>query len=102
MLVHTRYSTSTWPHHYCCLRKHTYVTSQLRSTSNGDHQEGKSAQNSTTKMKSAHYTFKSVYYGDHDGAHDGAVRIFVGLSCEPGCLISELHNYLHKWQPHSW
>ena len=26
--------------------------------------------------------------------HDGVVRIFVGLSCEPGCLISYLINYI--------
>ena len=44
---------------------HTYVTSQLRSTSNGNQREDK-----------------------------GVVRIFVGLSCEPGRLISYLINYM--------
>ena len=34
--------------------------------------------------------FDSVY----DGDHDGVVRIFVGLSCEPGRLISYLINYI--------
>jgi len=32
------------------------------------------------------YMFDLVY----DGDHDGEVRIFVGLSCEPGRLISYL------------
>ena len=34
--------------------------------------------------------FDSVY----DGDHDGVVSIFVGLSCEPGRLISCLINYI--------
>jgi len=43
--------------------------------------------------------FESV----HDGNHDGIVRIFVDLSCEPWGFFS-LRHQLHyiKWQPHSW
>ena len=37
-----------------------------------------------------YYMFDSVY----DDDHDGVVRIFVGLSCEPGRLISYLINYI--------
>jgi len=45
-----------------------------------------------------YYTFESVYNSDHDGV----VRVFVGLSCELGCLTSYLINYIIKWQLHSW
>ena len=48
----------------------------------GDQWEDKSTQNSTTEMSFC--TFESVY----DGDRGDVVRIFMGLSCEPGCLIS--------------
>jgi len=48
MFARTCYST--WPHHCCCWRTHTYMMSQLWSASNGDQREDKSAQNSTIEM----------------------------------------------------
>jgi len=64
----------------------TAIDEQWRSTGRQKrsylHQRGEFLHN--------YYTFDSLY----DGDHDGVVRIFVGLSSEPGRLISYLINYI--------
>ena len=74
----------------------TYVTLQLRSTSNDDQWEDKRAQNSTI-IVSTYYTFESV----HDGNHSGEVRIFIGLSCElQGFIIYIIYITWNKFFPY--
>ena len=75
----------------------TAIDEQWRST-----EEDKSAHISTTEVSFCrgeflrnYYTLESVY----DGDHDGVVRIFVGLSYEPGRLISYLH-YVEQFFPY--
>jgi len=57
-----------------------YVTSQLWSTSNGNQQEDKRAQNSTTEVSFC--TIMKCFESVHDCDHNGVVRILVGLSCK--------------------
>jgi len=68
------------------MRFATYVTSQLRRSTG--RQKG-SELHHWGELLHDYYTFGSV----HNGDHDGAIRIFVGLSYEPWGLIIYLITF---------